>query len=151
MLVNQNQISISSISLNNHTASSKKNAKTKSKVIKGKEMESFQNLFIWWDFEEGNTIEKMFFSRRFRPNEKLKAILKDELIEKLNQQLTTSKLTSDDIELSWNKHCGCTMCPCSPGYNVYFKWQTILNLNMGEEFKNLKNIESVSMNISIKQ
>ena len=150
MLVNQNQISISSISLNNHTVSSKFKAKTKNKVIKGKKMESFQKLFIWWNFEEGNTIEKMFFSRNFRPNEKLKAILKDELIAKLNENLT-KKLVSDDIELAWDKRCGCTMCPCSPGYNVYFKWMTTSYSNMGEELKKLKDIESISMNISIKE
>ena len=26
-----------------------------------------------------------------------------------------------DVVLRWNIHCGCTMCPCSPGFNILLK------------------------------
>jgi hypothetical protein len=25
----------------------------------------------------------------------------------------------DDVALRWSNRCGCSMCPCSPGYNIY--------------------------------
>lgn len=145
MLVNQNQISVTSFATNNHTSKSYLKNNESHKNIKGKDMISFQKLYIYWNFEEGNNIEKLFFSRNLRPNEELKRILKDEYISRMNKHLSIN-LVNEDIELSWNKYCGCSMCPCSPGYKVYFN-----KTSVGQFYNALKNIESTSFALTIKE
>ncbi len=145
MLVNQNEISVSSFTIRNHTYSSYLKSKESYKTIKNKSLVSFQKLYVYWNFDEGASIEKMFFSRNFRPNEELKRILKDEYISRINNLLSLN-LTHDDIELSWNKYCGCSMCPCSPGYKVYFN-----SNNVGQYFHQLKQIESTSFTLLLKE
>lgn len=40
-----------------------------------------------------------------------------EIISKILEKLRT-ELKSEDIVVKWDIHCGCSMCPCSPGFRV---------------------------------
>ena len=48
-----------------------------------------------------------------------KAGLLDEIARKLRQ--FDIYVEADDLSIKWNRHLGCSMCPCSPGWEVVLK------------------------------
>jgi len=39
-----------------------------------------------------------------------------------------------DVSLSWSQKCGCTMCPCSPGFNILVKVPKMMGSYSGDEY-----------------
>ena len=39
-----------------------------------------------------------------------------EILKQIESQI--SKTIGVRIKMVWDKHCGCSMCPCSPGYRI---------------------------------
>lgn len=37
---------------------------------------------------------------------------------KINRQIISAALDVDPTDIVYSRYCGCSMCPCSPGYNV---------------------------------
>ena len=126
MLVNQNNLYVSSMTSDIINLKDKIMFNQKRKLIKGKRMQSFQKLYVSWPLDKSDQFQSLFFSRNLKPNEELKRILKNEFIVRMNQNISAD-LNEEDVELSWSKHCGCNTCPCSPGYNVYYNSDTIFN------------------------
>lgn len=40
-----------------------------------------------------------------------------EILEKISSQVSET-LGGIKIKVVWDRHCGCSMCPCSPGYRI---------------------------------
>jgi len=38
-----------------------------------------------------------------------------------------------EVEFSWSKHCGCTTCPCSPGFKIFIRVPANSMLRVREE------------------
>lgn len=41
------------------------------------------------------------------------------LVNKINRQAISGLLECNMKDIIYSVNCGCSMCPCSPGYNVY--------------------------------
>ena len=56
----------------------------------------------------------------FENRRKVKGHLTTEGREKLEQFISEVKriFKVDKVKAVWDKHCGCSMCPCSPGYRI---------------------------------
>lgn len=67
---------------------------------------------------EGETIFENLINRHNRPYEKYR----DEVIPKIldyfkKRDPKVYKLIKD-LKWKWSKNCGCSMCPCSPGFHA---------------------------------
>ena len=70
-------------------------------------------MYIW---PQGETIIENLQNRRNRPYN----VYKKEVIPLVMEKIKTKNLDLYNIlksgKWSWNQHCGCSMCPCSPGF-----------------------------------
>jgi len=66
----------------------------------------------------GQDMLKIIENRR-----KVKGRLNDFGAEQLKEVLEKVKelYPGDEIKVTWDRHCGCSMCPCSPGYRIKVK------------------------------
>jgi hypothetical protein len=63
----------------------------------------------------GSNIETIFKNRR---GAKGKLTSKGrEILEYIETRISVA-LGGVKVKASWDKHCGCSMCPCSPGYRI---------------------------------
>lgn len=63
----------------------------------------------------GENVNEIFENRR-----KIKGILTPLGKQKLNDIISEIKIIfkTDNVKAVWDKHCGCSMCPCSPGFRI---------------------------------
>jgi hypothetical protein len=62
----------------------------------------------------GENIETIFKNRRGAKG-KLNEVGR-KILEHISQNV--SSVIGSSVKMTWDKHCGCSMCPCSPGYRV---------------------------------
>ena len=63
----------------------------------------------------GENAQEIFENRR-----KVKGLLTPLGKSKLDYVISEIKgiFNTDDVKAVWDRHCGCSMCPCSPGYRI---------------------------------
>ena len=63
----------------------------------------------------GENAQQIFENRR-----KVKGLLTPLGKDKLNHIVSEIKgiFKTEDVKAVWDRHCGCSMCPCSPGYRI---------------------------------
>jgi len=63
----------------------------------------------------GENAQEIFENRR-----KVKGLLTPLGKSKLDYVISEIKsiFNTNDVKAVWDKHCGCSMCPCSPGYRI---------------------------------
>jgi len=82
---------------------------------KGEPFKNRNKIYIW---PSGETVMENFNNRRNRPYD----FYKKEILPKIVEMLEKKNLLGDadgaikNAKWSWNRKCGCSMCPCSPGF-----------------------------------
>lgn len=86
---------------------------TKCEERSGEPKRQYNKLYIWLSDE---TIIQNLVNRRSRPYTEYKKLVIPLLMDKLKTDHPTiyEKLKND--KWGWNQNCGCSMCPCSPGF-----------------------------------
>jgi hypothetical protein len=79
-------------------------------------------------FINNETILENLVNRRTRPFQVYKKEIIPLLMEELKTKHPDTYIHVKGIRWSWNQSCGCSMCPCSPGFvgdaNKYFDFHT---------------------------
>ena len=70
-------------------------------------------IYIWIGKE---SIIENLFNRRNRPYEDYKKFVIPKIMEHLRMNNPDKYELLKDAKWSWNQNCGCSMCPCSPGF-----------------------------------
>lgn len=70
-------------------------------------------IYIW---QSGETIFENLKKRRCRPYTTYKKELFPKLMETLQEKHPEIYEQVKDVKWGWNQYCGCSMCPCSPGF-----------------------------------
>jgi hypothetical protein len=73
----------------------------------------FDKIYIWIAKE---TIIENLINRRNRPYTNYKKEVIPQLMKRLKKESPKVYENLKDVKWGWNKNCGCTMCPCSPGF-----------------------------------
>ncbi len=71
-----------------------------------------------------------------------------EHLKKVKARLQEIAGKSGRIFFKWSKHCGCTMCPCSPGFMVYLELSDELSRSGDVYFKQLRESERFDVFLS---
>lgn len=78
--------------------------------------EPFKNrnkIYMWID---GETIDENFLNRRLRPYTEYKRELIPQINDWLEKKMPKHYNELKDVKWGWRQSCGCSMCPCSPGF-----------------------------------
>jgi hypothetical protein len=68
-------------------------------------------------FTEGETILENLVNRRSKPHQFYKAeIIPKVLVMITDEQIIKELLSNPKAKWGWSQKCGCSMCPCSPGF-----------------------------------
>jgi hypothetical protein len=67
-------------------------------------------------FTEGETILENLVNRRSRPHLFYKKEVLPKLMEMITDEAMKKKLSDPNARWVWSAKCGCSMCPCSPGF-----------------------------------
>jgi hypothetical protein len=70
-------------------------------------------IYMWPDNE---TISENLVNRRTRPYTTYKKDLIPQLMEWLEKNMPNYYKEIKDSKWGWRQNCGCSMCPCSPGF-----------------------------------
>ena len=70
-------------------------------------------IYIW--IENESILENMN-NRRNRPYTTYKKEILPKLMEYLEMNFPKVHKHLKDVKWGWNQNCGCSMCPCSPGF-----------------------------------
>ena len=70
-------------------------------------------LYVW---PKGETILENLANRHQRPYTTYKKVIVPEVLRRLG--------ITEDVKVRWSSKCGCTMCPCSPGFFIDVKDQS---------------------------
>jgi hypothetical protein len=83
-------------------------------------------IYIW---VENQTIIENIMGRGSEPYKLYKKFVIPKVMDYIKEQHPDKYELLKDVKWGWNKHCGCSMCPCSPGFvgdrNSYSTHQTI--------------------------
>lgn len=79
----------------------------------------------------GPDAEKIIENRR-----KVKGRLSELGAEHLRKvvEAVRSVFPESDVKVSWDRHCGCSMCPCSPGYRIRLRTEKSYSSNKTNRF-----------------
>lgn len=72
-------------------------------------------------FPEGETLMENLQNRHNRPYKVYKKEVLPKVMEVLRDSDPEAYAALKDAKFGWRKYCGCSMCPCSPGF-VSDKW-----------------------------
>jgi len=86
---------------------------TKEYYRKGEPQKYKNKLYVWVADE---TIIDNLLNRRSRPYQVYKKEVIPMVMEKIKKKYPDYYEQLKDAKWSWNKNCGCSMCPCSPGF-----------------------------------
>lgn len=67
-------------------------------------------------FIKNQTILENLFGRGSEPYKNYKKFVIPKVMEMIKEQHPDKYELLKDVKWGWNKHCGCSMCPCSPGF-----------------------------------
>lgn len=70
-------------------------------------------VYVW---PEGETIVENLVNRRTRPYKVYQKDVLPKAMEVLKAENPEVHATLKDAKFGWRKNCGCSMCPCSPGF-----------------------------------
>lgn len=70
-------------------------------------------MYIWVD---NQTIIENIMGRGSEPYKQHKKFIIPKVMEMIKEQHPDKYELLKDVKWSWNKNCGCSMCPCSPGF-----------------------------------
>lgn len=70
-------------------------------------------LYIW---PEGETVMENLFNRHNRPAKVWKESVIPAVLQKLAEQFPEIYEKVKNNKWGWRRKCGCSMCPCSPGF-----------------------------------
>lgn len=61
----------------------------------------------------------------FENRRKVKGRLSDLGAQELHKVVSIVKeiYPDNEVKVTWDRHCGCSMCPCSPGYRIKVKFE----------------------------
>lgn len=67
---------------------------------------------------------------------KVKGRLSDLGKEELDKVVATVKgfYPGSEVKVTWDRYCGCSMCPCSPGYRIKVKFERSFTSNEKNRF-----------------
>jgi hypothetical protein len=65
---------------------------------------------------QGKIIEDFAWRRNHKPPK-----LNKKLAELMKKYFDANNIKYEDIIVRYSRYCGCTMCPCSPGFNINVK------------------------------
>ena len=65
----------------------------------------------------GETIMENLVNRRSRPRDEYRKML-PEVYRAIAPELSEIRSFGGTPKASWSQKCGCSMCPCSPGFNL---------------------------------
>ena len=99
----------------------------------GEPKKKHDKLYIW---TTGETIMENLVNRRSRPYDYYKREVIPQLMEKLKEERPKVYDKLKDVKWSWNKNCGCSMCPCSPGF-------------IGDVNRGYGKLYSISVNVTV--
>lgn len=74
---------------------------------------SANKLYIW---PEGETVLENLVNRRFRPTDFYKKEIIPVVMKQLQEQFPEQAKCIGKENWGWRAKCGCSMCPCSPGF-----------------------------------
>ena len=80
----------------------------------GEPKKYYDKIYVWVD---GETLGENLINRRDRPYDFYKKEVLPLLMKHLEKEYPGS--LNDEVKnqkWSWSQHCGCSMCPCSPGF-----------------------------------
>lgn len=100
----------------------------------GEPKKKFDKLYIWLTDE---TILENIQNRRSRPYTDYKREVIPQLIERLKIEQPRHYEVLKNVKWGWNQNCGCSMCPCSPGFVG----------NVKREFPN--DVYSIHINVTV--
>ena len=78
------------------------------------EPQKFKNKMYIFPF--GETLLENIENRRFRPYNLYKQEVIPMVMERIKKKYPDYYEQLKDTKWSWNRKCGCSMCPCSPGF-----------------------------------
>ena len=67
-------------------------------------------------FTEGENILENLANRRNRPHQFYKAEILPKVLEMITDEAMKKTLSNPNAKWGWSQKCGCSMCPCSPGF-----------------------------------
>lgn len=102
-------------------------------IRSGEPKKKHDKLYIW---TTGETIMENLVNRRNRPYEDYKREVIPQLMERLKEERPMVYEFLKDVKWGWNQNCGCSMCPCSPGF--------VGNVNRG-----YGNVYSIHVNVTV--
>jgi len=79
----------------------------------GEPKKNFDKIYIWI---ENETIWENMNNRRNRPHTTYKKEILPKLMEHLEMNFPKVYEHLKNVKWGWSQSCGCSMCPCSPGF-----------------------------------
>jgi len=70
-------------------------------------------IYIWI---KGQNVLENLIGRGHEPYKLYKKFVIPKVMEMIKEQHPDKYELLKDVKWGWNKHCGCSMCPCSPGF-----------------------------------
>ena len=67
-------------------------------------------------FVDNESIMDNLINRHSRPYEEYKKHVLPQVMKEIEKRDPKLFAQIKDAKWSWDKHCGCSMCPCSPGF-----------------------------------
>lgn len=114
--------------------------------LKGKEIGNKTRVYF---HASGESIGEQLFNRHDRPYKLYRnfvpAVLKA-AAQLLSEDWQKQRINDPSVKFGWDKHAGCTMCPCSPGFVL----TTRVNVDIYVSIKSKKvNVKTVGKPVSL--
>ena len=95
----------------------------------GEPKKKHDKIYIW--LTDSSVLENLI-NRRNRPYEDYRREVIPQLMETLKKEQPNVYEVLKDVKWSWNQNCGCSMCPCSPGFvgNVNRGYDTVYSISV---------------------
>ena len=79
----------------------------------GEKKQSSPKMYI---FIENESVMENLQNRRTRPYNEYKKLIIPKVMESISKTHPDLFERIRDIKWGWDRYCGCSMCPCSPGF-----------------------------------
>lgn len=93
----------------------------------GEPKKTHNKIYVWPD---GESIVENLQNRRNRPHTTYKKEVIPAMLEKLKKEQPDVYNIIKDHKWSWNQSCGCSMCPCSPGFVGDVKSDRVMDIHV---------------------
>ena len=79
----------------------------------GEKKQSSPKMYL---FINNETVIENLINRRNRPYNEYKKLIIPKVMESISKTDPELFERIKDVKWGWDRHCGCSMCPCSPGF-----------------------------------